>query len=116
MGINPNSANNAGILMDSYIGTKLDIVREVAQALPWLTTIKEDVESASVNFVQIQEMTTQNVGIHADIQATYGSMQEIAETADYIDEKQEEIEASMLSMAYNLIKTQSIVAKYHTFV
>jgi len=116
MDISPISANSAGYLADKYIGTKYDIILSVANALPWLETAVSSAKQAHEDLPILAGYASSVNTVHLEIVTMFGSITAIDEAAKYVTDKQNEIESSIFDMAYNLIRTQAIVAKYNTFV
>jgi hypothetical protein len=116
MGLIPVSSENAAELADRYMGTKYDIIKSVADALPWLTSMLADLNQANADYLLMQIGLARSEVILSEITTIYGSMEQIQAVADYVETTQNNIEASIFDMGYNLIRTQAIVATHHTFV
>lgn len=115
MGVIPLSTDNAGYLADKYLGTKFDIIVGVHNALPWLETAMAAAAQANIDTELIEGYRDETVVMYGEITNMFGGLAEIEEAATYVTTKQAEIETSLFDMAYNLIRTQAIVAKYHAF-
>jgi len=116
MGMIPVSSENAAELADRYMGTKYDIIKSVADALPWLVNLLTNLTQANEDYLLMQVGLARSEEILTEITSIYGSMEEIQAVAEYVETTQNNIEASIFDMGYNLIRTQAIVATHHTFV
>jgi len=108
MGIDSCSADHPGYLADKYLGTKFDIIANVSGALPWLSEVLSEAQTTNENVEIIS-------GYSATLMEMFGGIDEINAAATEVRQAQQTIDASIFDMAYNLIRTQAIVAKYHAF-